>query len=55
MPMEPIRIGVVGTGRFGSLHAQTLLSLAESELVALVDSSEKALAQLPEELSGIPN
>ncbi len=54
MPMEPIRIGVVGSGRFGSLHAQTLLSLAESELVALVDSSEKALAQLPEALSAIP-
>ncbi|MBP46121.1 MAG: oxidoreductase, partial [Deltaproteobacteria bacterium] len=52
--MEPIRIGVVGSGRFGSLHAQTLLSLAESELVALVDSSEKALAQLPEALSAIP-
>ena len=52
--MDPIRIGVVGTGRFGSLHAQTLLSLAESELVALVDSSEKALTQLPEALSEIP-
>ena len=54
MSFDPVRIGVIGTGRFGILHAKTLLGLAESELVALVDCSEKALAELPEEFSGIP-
>ena len=54
MSFDPVRIGVIGTGRFGILHAKTLLGLAESELVALVDCSEKALADLPEDFSGIP-
>ena len=54
MSFDPVRIGVIGTGRFGILHAKTLLGLAESELVALVDCSEKALSELPEEFSGIP-
>ena len=54
MSFDPVRIGVIGTGRFGILHAKTLLGLAESELVALVDCSEKALAELPDEFSGIP-
>ena len=54
MSFDPVRIGVIGTGHFGILHAKTLLGLAESELVALVDYSEKALAELPEDFSGIP-
>ena len=54
MSFDPVRIGVIGTGRFGILHAKTLLGLAESEIVALVDCSEKALAELPDEFSGIP-
>ena len=54
MSFDPVRIGVIGIGRFGILHAKTLLGLAESELVALVDCSEKALAELPEEFFGIP-
>ena len=54
MSFDPVHIGVIGTGRFGILHAKTLLGLAESELVALVDCSDKVLAELPEEFSGIP-
>ena len=54
MSFDPVRIGVIGIGRFGLLHAKTLLGLAESEIVALVDCSEKALAELPEDFSGIP-
>ena len=50
-PFEPVRIGVVGLGRFGRLHALTLAGLAEAELVALVarrqDSLDHAMAELP--------
>ncbi|MFO0889487.1 MAG: Gfo/Idh/MocA family oxidoreductase [Isosphaeraceae bacterium] len=34
---EPVRIGVVGLGGFGALHARTLEGLAEAELVGVVD------------------
>ena len=33
---QPVRIGVVGLGRFGRLHALTLSGLAEAELVGVV-------------------
>ena len=33
---RPVRVGVVGWGRFGRLHALTLNRLAEAELVAIV-------------------
>ena len=33
--MNPVRMGVVGVGRFGRLHALTLAGLAEARLVAL--------------------
>ena len=33
---EPVKVGVVGLGRFGRLHALTLDRLAEAELVGLV-------------------
>ena len=32
----PVKIGVVGLGRFGRLHALTLAGLAEAELVGVV-------------------
>lgn len=41
---EPVRIGVVGLGNFGRLHAQTLSSLTEATLVALVDSDHGVVA-----------
>ena len=46
-------MGVVGTGRFGSLHALTINGLPESDLVALVDSVPASLDRLPPELSDI--
>ncbi|MCL4302857.1 MAG: Gfo/Idh/MocA family oxidoreductase [Anaerolineae bacterium] len=49
-----IRMGVVGLGSFGRLHALTLAGLAEAELVALVDSRETALAELYQQLPGTP-
>ncbi|MBE7473407.1 MAG: gfo/Idh/MocA family oxidoreductase [Anaerolineae bacterium] len=48
-----IRVGVVGLGSFGRLHALTLTGLAEAELVALVDQREASLADLKESLPGV--
>jgi predicted dehydrogenase len=50
---EPVRIGVVGLGRFGHLHARTLAGLAEAKLVALVDQDEAALAKACSEIPGV--
>jgi len=48
------KIGVVGVGNFGRLHALTLAGLAEAELVALVDNREAALAEISGELPRVP-
>ncbi len=53
-PAEPVKIGVVGLGRFGRLHALTLAGLAESRLMALVGRQHASLESLPQELSGVP-
>ena len=53
-PAEPVKIGVVGLGRFGRLHALTLSGLAESRLMALVGRRQASLESLPQELSGVP-
>lgn len=50
----PVRIGVVGLGNFGRLHALTLTGLAEVELVAVVDARESALADLRRQLPQVP-
>src|SRR5262249_28829926 len=49
----PVRIGVVGLGRFGRLHALTLTRLAEANLVALVARQQASLDRLSAELPGI--
>lgn len=46
----PVRVGVVGLGRFGRLHALTAAGLAEAELVAVVARREASLAELAREL-----
>ena len=40
---EPVRIGVVGLGGFGTLHARTLTGLVEAELVSVVDPRPERL------------
>lgn len=50
----PVRIGVIGLGRFGRLHALTLANLPEAELVALVARRQESLDSLAQELPGIP-
>jgi predicted dehydrogenase len=51
--MQPVRIGVVGLGNFGRLHARTLAGIAEAELVALVARREASLAEVGGELPGV--
>jgi len=58
MPAEydprPIKIGVVGLGRFGRLHSLTLMKLAEFELVAVVARRQESLDALAEEIPSVP-
>ncbi|MBS0206962.1 MAG: Gfo/Idh/MocA family oxidoreductase [Planctomycetes bacterium] len=49
----PVRIGVVGLGRFGRLHALTLSGLAEAELVGLVARRPESLEPIATELPGV--
>ncbi|MGE0607403.1 MAG: Gfo/Idh/MocA family protein [Pirellulales bacterium] len=51
---SPVKLGVIGLGRFGRLHALTAASLAEAELVALVARRPESLAALQAELPGVP-
>jgi UDP-N-acetylglucosamine 3-dehydrogenase len=47
---EPVRLGVVGLGSFGTLHAQTAAGIAEAELTAVVARREASVAALREKL-----
>lgn len=49
-----VRIGVIGLGRFGKLHSQTLSGIAEAELVALVARRPESLAAAQALLPGTP-
>ena len=53
MTFPPVKIGVVGLGRFGRLHALTLAGLAEAELVGLVARRQASLDALAAELPGV--
>jgi predicted dehydrogenase len=51
---SPIKIGVVGLGRFGRLHSLTVAGLAEAELVGLVARRQESLDAISHELPGVP-
>lgn len=51
---EPVRIGVVGLGRFGRLHSLTVAGLAEAQLVGLVARRQESLDAMSRELPGTP-
>jgi predicted dehydrogenase len=51
---EPVKVGVIGLGRFGRLHALTLAQLAEAELVGFVARRQTSIDALSKELPGIP-
>lgn len=50
----PVRIGVVGLGRFGRLHSLTLAGLAEAELVGVVARRQESLDRIQSELPDVP-
>jgi len=52
-PFPPLKLGVIGLGRFGRLHALTASALAEAELVALVARRQESLDALASELPGV--
>ncbi len=52
--LEPVKIGVIGLGRFGRLHALTLAGLAEANLVGLVARRQASLDDLIDELPDAP-
>ncbi len=52
--LAPVKVGVIGLGRFGRLHALTLACLAEADLVALVARRQASLDALAPELPGVP-
>lgn len=49
----PVKVGVIGLGRFGRLHALTLSQLAEAELVGLVARRQDSLDAIAPELPGV--
>lgn len=51
--LAPVKIGVIGLGRFRRLHAMTLARLAEADLVALVARRQASLDALSTELPGV--
>jgi predicted dehydrogenase len=51
---EPVKVGVIGMGNFGRLHALTLAGLAESELVAVVARRQASLDTFNEDMPGVP-
>ncbi len=50
----PVRVAVVGLGRFGRLHALTVDGLAEAELVGIVARRPESVSQLQQELPAVP-
>lgn len=51
---EPVRLGIIGLGGFGRLHAMTAAGLAEARPVALVDRRDDRVAAMRDSLSGVP-
>jgi predicted dehydrogenase len=47
---SPVRIGVIGLGRFGRLHALSLARIAEAELVGIVARRQPSLDRIHAEL-----
>lgn len=51
--MTKVRVGLIGLGRFGRLHADVLLSLPEVELAAVCDVRPEVLTEVATEF-GVP-
>lgn len=51
---RPVKLGVVGLGGFGTLHALTAAGLAEAELVAVVARRQASLDAFARQLPDVP-
>lgn len=51
---RPVRVGVIGLGRFGRLHSLTASCLTEMELVAVVARRQASLDAIRTELPNVP-
>lgn len=51
--MQPVKIGVIGLGRFGRLHSLTLSGLSEAELVGVVARRQASLDNMRRELPDV--
>jgi predicted dehydrogenase len=51
--IAPVKVGVIGLGRFGRLHSLTLAGLAEAELVAVVARRQESLDAMLQELPNV--
>lgn len=51
---KPVRLGVVGLGRFGRLHALTLRGLTEARLAGFVGRRQEAVDTLSREIPDVP-
>lgn len=52
---QPVKVGVIGLGRFGRLHSLTLAGLEEAELVGVVARRQASLDKLKTELPDVPS
>jgi len=52
--MIKVRVGLIGLGRFGRLHAEILASLPEVELAAVCDVRPEALTEVATEFDTDP-
>lgn len=52
--MEPVRVGVIGLGKFGQQHALTLAGIAEARLVGVVARRQESLDTFAGRLPGVP-
>lgn len=51
---SPVKIGVIGLGRFGRLHSLTISGLMEASLVGVVARRQTSLDKLRHELPNVP-
>ncbi len=54
LPTPPVRLGLIGAGRIGTFHGETVaLRLPDAELVAVADPAEGAAEKLTSRLGGV--
>ena len=54
MNQKPVNIGVIGMGRFGRLHSQTIQGLSDCRLTAIVARRQQSLDEAASQLTDVP-